>query len=102
VTLLVSTSKFGYEIETVVIEAFDLGLIVESIGGERYQLRVPEFTEEYQTLDRESKLHEVIGATISVYEFIQVKGRVSQLSEAELDVRAENHKKRMAKLHKKV
>jgi hypothetical protein len=36
-----------------------------------------------------------------LYEFIENKGRVSQLSEPELKLRAEEHKKEMDKLHKK-
>ncbi len=100
-TQLFSIPKLSLKFETRIVEVFDLGLITESIDGKKYQLRVPELTSEYQKLDRESKLHEVIGKTICVYEFIENKGRVSQLSEPELKLRAEEHKKEMDKLHKK-
>lgn len=100
-TRLFSIPKLGLKFETRIVETFDLGLITESIDGKRYQLRVPELTSEFQKLDRESKLHEVIGKTIYVYEFNENIGRVSQLSETELKLRAEEHKKEMDKLHGK-
>ena len=99
-TLLFSIPKLSLKFETRIVEVFDLGLCLESIEGKKYQLRVPEFTSEYQKLDRESKLNVVVGKTIFVYEFLENKGRVSQLSESELKLRAEEHKKEIDKLYK--
>ncbi|TQF70135.1 hypothetical protein [Pseudoalteromonas luteoviolacea] len=95
-----SIPKLSLKFKTRIVAVFDLGLMTEAMDGKKYQLRVPEFTSEYQKLDRESKLHEVVGKTIFVYEFIENRGQVSQLSEAELKLRAKEHKKEMDKLQR--
>lgn len=96
-----SIPELGKKFEVTIVNVFDLGLIVESNEGDTYQLRVPELTDRFQVLDRESRLKEVIGKTIFVYEFVEAKGHVSQLSESELKHRADMHKKRMIKAQQK-
>ncbi|WP_155735510.1 hypothetical protein [Pseudoalteromonas luteoviolacea] len=68
-----SIPELGKKFEVTIVDVFDLGLIVESNKGDTYQLRVPELTDRFQVLDRESRLKEVIGETISVYEFVETK-----------------------------